>query len=198
MEPTFQTTFIPKRPTAPVSVETKPSGVLVLFSVLATIVFIASILLYGLLFFYKKQILSSIQTTDQSLTRQSETFDANLVVELNDINRRLRSAETLLSQHTVITPIFKSLQDITLKTIQYSTFSLQMPGPESPNVTVKMSGTADGYEAIALQSDMFSKNRFFKDPLFSNLNPDEKGNVDFQLSFLVDPSFVLYKTYINQ
>lgn len=198
MEPTFQTTFIPKRPIAPTSTSTKPSGMVTFFGFIATLVFVASILTYGILFFYKKQLSSTIVTTNESLTRQSQTFDSNIVVELDDINRRLRSAEMLLDKHTVVTPLFKALEEITLKTVRFTNFSLQLPTTEQPNMTVKMSGVAQGYEAIALQSDTFSRNRFLKDPVFSNLTPDQKGNVDFELTFFVDPSFILYKTYSTQ
>src|SRR5574343_240887 len=195
MEPTFQTTFIPKKPAQPVVKTTKPSGSTTFFGVIATLVFVVSLSAYGILYFYKKQIQSSISTTTQSLERQSENFDSNIVIELDDINRRLQSAELLLKNHTVVTPLFKSLEEITLKTVRFTNFTFQMPTPESKDVIVKMSGVAQDYDAIALQSDMFSKNRFLKDPVFSNLVPDAKGFISFELAFSVDPSFLLYKTY---
>ncbi|OGI71801.1 hypothetical protein A3J61_02250 [Candidatus Nomurabacteria bacterium RIFCSPHIGHO2_02_FULL_38_15] len=198
MEPTFQTTFIPKRPMAPISNKTAPSGWVTFLGLIATLVFIASVVAYGILFLYRQQLSGNIVNTNASLTRQSETFDSNIVVELDDVNRRLQSAETLLENHTIITPLFKSLEEITLKTVRFTNFTLQMPTGERASTLVKMSGVAQGYDVIALQSDTFSRNRFFKDPLFSNLVPDQKGNVSFELSFLVDPSFVLYKTYAGQ
>lgn len=197
MEPTFQTTFIPKRPVAPVSNKTKPSGLIIFVRFLSTLIFIASIAAYGILYFYRGQLSGSIETTSQGLERQSQTFDANIIGELNDINRRLRSAEKLLESHTVISPVFKSLEEITLKSVTYKNFNLQI-SQETKNIAVKIAGTAKGYDIIAIQSDMFSKNRFFQDPVFSNLTPDGKGNIDFSLTFLVDPTFVLYKTYANQ
>lgn len=198
MEPTFQTTFIPKRPVAPITTSTKSSVLVTFFGFITTIVFIASVVAYGILFLYKKQLSSTINVTSESLTRQSQTFDSNIVLELDDVNRRLQSAETLLENHTVITPLFKSLEEITLKTVRFTSFNLQMPTAERNTTIVKMSGVAEGYDTIALQSDTFSRNRFFKDPIFSNLVPDQKGNVSFDLTFLVDPTFVLYKTYAVQ
>src|SRR3989344_3631977 len=177
MEPTFQTTFIPKRPMAPISNKTAPSGWVTFLGLIATLVFIASVVAYGILFLYRQQLSCNIVNTNASLTRQSETFDENI---------------------TIILPLFKSLEEITLKTVRFTNFTLQMPTGERASALVKMSGVAQGYDVIALQSDTFSRNRFFKDPLFSNLVPDQKGNVSFELSFLVDPSFVLYKTYAGQ
>ena len=56
-----------------------------------------------------------------------------------------------------------------------------------------MSGQAVGYRSVALQSDLFAKNKYFLDPVFSNLSLDEKGNVLFDLDFSVDLNFVNYK-----
>jgi hypothetical protein len=46
---------------------------------------------------------------------------------------------------------------------------------------------------VALQSDLFAQNKNLIDPVFSNLTLDDKGNVDFDLEFSVDPSFINYK-----
>jgi hypothetical protein len=198
MEPTFQTTFIPKKPVAPVATETKPAGAVTFFGIIATLVFLASIVSYGIFYIYKKQISASIESSSTSLERQSQSFDSNIVLELTDINRRLLSAEKLLSEHVVVSPLFTSLQDITLKTVRFTNFSFQNQVGDTKDIIVKMSGVAQSYDAIALQSDMFSKNRFLKDPVFSNLVPDQKGNISFDLTFFVDPSFLLYKTYATQ
>ena len=198
MEPTFQTTFIPKRSVAPVTTQTKPAGWVSLFGFLATIVFIGAIVAYGVLFFYKKQLATTIADSQIGLTRQSETFDSGLVLELNDVNRRLQAADMLLERHTVITPLFKSLEDITLKSVRFTNFFFFFPSDEHPDTTVKMTGVAQGYDMVALQLDTFSRNRFLKDPIFSNLVTDQKGDINFDLMFTVDPSFVLYKTYANQ
>ena len=54
-----------------------------------------------------------------------------------------------------------------------------------------------GYRSIALQSDLFSKNKNFIDPIFSNLSLDDKGNVLFDLGFSVDMNFLAYKQVIK-
>ena len=61
---------------------------------------------------------------------------------------------------------------------------------------VKTSGIAVGYKSVALQSDLFTKNKNLIDPVFSNLSLDNSGNVVFDLEFSVDPSLVNYKTML--
>ena len=61
-------------------------------------------------------------------------------------------------------------------------------------------GKNTGYTAIALQSDLFSSDKYKKyiiDPVFSNLSLDDKGNVLFDLEFSVDPTFIDYKQMLK-
>ena len=88
----------------------------------------------------------------------------------------------------------------TIKTIRYTKFSYDLGTDKSAKVVVKMSGQASwtlGYKAIALQSDIFTQNKYFIDPIFSNLSPDKKGNILFDLEFSVDPDFVDYNKVIK-
>ena len=52
---------------------------------------------------------------------------------------------------------------------------------------------ATGYRALALQSDLFDQDKYFINPIFSNLTLDSSGNVLFDLDFSVPYSFVNYK-----
>ena len=61
-----------------------------------------------------------------------------------------------------------------------------------------MKGVADGYLSIALQADLFGKNKNLIDPVFSNLALDDKGNVIFNLTFSVDKNFVNYKQVLKK
>jgi hypothetical protein len=80
-----------------------------------------------------------------------------------------------------------------MKTVRYTDFSYELGTEKNASVKVKMSGQAIGYRSIALQSDLFAKNKNFIDPVFSNLTLDANGSVLFDLEFSVDPSFVNYK-----
>src|SRR3989338_7837824 len=80
-----------------------------------------------------------------------------------------------------------------MKKVRYTKFSYIFGDEKNAKVNVKMSGQAIGYRSIALQSDLFTKNKHFVDPVFSNLALDNSGNVLFDLDFSVDPSFIDYK-----
>ncbi len=84
-----------------------------------------------------------------------------------------------------------------MKTVRFTKFDYSLGADNNSKVLVKMSGVAEGYRAIALQSDLFSKNKFFINPVFSNLALDSQGNVAFDLEFFVDSNFVNYKNILE-
>ena len=109
------------------------------------------------------------------------------------LDKRLQAASIILSKHIVVTPIFNELEQMTMKSVRFTKFSYDIGTEADPAITVQMSGVAIGYRSVALQSDLFSQDKNFIDPIFSNLTLDSTGNVDFDLQFSVDPSFVNYK-----
>ena len=80
-----------------------------------------------------------------------------------------------------------------MKTVRFTRFNYSLEADRNAKIDVKMSGLATGYRSVALQSDLFAKNKFLIDPVFSNLSLDNNGNVIFDLEFSVDPSFIDYQ-----
>lgn len=196
MEPNFQTSFIPKKPLTEERVSAAPRVSIVGF--LATIIFIVSLVAAGVVYFYKFTLAKSIDTMDAELSQIQKNFDRSLVDEMQRLDKRINAANTLLAGHIMISPIFRSLQDLTLKSIGYTKFSYALssndPTGKTRKIDVIMSGKAKRYDSIALQSDELVKNKYIKDPIFSNLVLDEiRGIVTFDLSFAVDQTFVNYE-----
>ena len=135
----------------------------------------------------------NITQKENELNLAKNRFEPSKITELQVLDKRLRASTEILSNHVVITPIFEALQAITMKTVRYTKFGYTLGEEKKSNVVIKMSGVAVGYRSIALQPDLFAKDKNLIEPIFSNLTLDEKGNVLFELEFSVDPSFVNYK-----
>ncbi len=191
MEPNFQTSFIPKKPivneraTSP-----RPVGIFLVASlfILVTVI-VATVGLY----FYKGIVAKNIADMENTLTLAKNRFEPSKIAELQVLDKRLNASTEILSKHITVTPIFVSLQDLTMKSVRYTKFSYTLSDDQNATVDVKMSGIAIGYRSIALQSDLFTQNKNLIDPVFSNLTLDNSGNVLFDLEFSVDPNFVNYK-----
>ena len=195
MEQNFQTSFIPKKPLVEEKVVTShPIG---FFTIIAIFIFFSIALASGGFYFYKQFLNKQVDSMTKQLDIVKNRFEPSQIARLKELNKRLDGATSVLSKHIAISPIFQSLQDLTLKTIRYTKFSYSIEDMPSSNIKVKMSGQAIGYKSIALQADFFNKNKDIIDPVFSNLSLDNKGNVVFDLEFSINPSFVNYEKLIK-
>lgn len=194
MEQNFQTSFIPKKPIIENRVSS-PRGMGLLTMIAMFLLFTVVVISVGL-FIYKGILTKSITDKQATLNTAKSRFEPEKISQLSLLDRRLKASNEILSKHIVVTPIFQALQAITMKTVRYTKFTYELGTDKDPKVTVQMSGIAVGYESVALQSDLFTKNKNIIDPVFSNLTLDDKGNVLFDLQFSVDPSFVNYKQMI--
>ncbi len=197
MEPTFQTTFIPKKPLVETSNNQQNGGVSILV-LLATILLVVSVALAGGMYVYRSTVDAKVIDMQKQLEQSSVSFDADLAFTIEDTNRRLSVAQEILGNHVSFSPLLVTLGESTLKTIRYTKFNAEQTVGAGALVTIKISGVAKSYDAIALQSDMFAKNRFIRDPIFSNLVPTIDGNIGFDLSFTVDPSYMKYSNHITK
>lgn len=194
MDQNFQTSFIPKKPMVKERVaSSQPIGILLIISLF---ILFTVLLATGGLYLYKTNLTKSITDMENNLNLAKNRFEPSKIIELQVLDRRLKASSDILSKHISVTPIFKALEDITMKTIRFTKFTYDLGDGEGASVKIKMSGVAIGYRSVALQSDLFAKNKNLIDPVFSNLTLDNSGNVLFDLEFSVDPSFVNYKQTI--
>ena len=146
-------------------------------------------------YLYKNYLMKSITKMESDLNLAKNRFEPVKINQLKLLDERLQSSSDILTKHIAISPIFEALQVITMKTIRYTKFSYDFG--DKNKILVKISGQAIGYRSVALQAELFSKNKNLIDPSFSNLSLDDKGNVLFDLEFSVDQSFVDYKQMLK-
>jgi len=190
MEPKFQTSFIPKKSLYD-STSTRPKASrMSLLTLLAVIVFLLSLALAGGAFVYGKFTSINIDRKAKELEEAKAAFNPELINELSRLSKKMSVAEDLLNSHISASEIFEALSAATLKSVKFEDFTYNYT-PEK--ITLSMRGESGGFSSIALQSDLFGKSKVIKKPVFSNLNLDEKGNVEFLFTAEVDPAMILYK-----
>ena len=199
MDQNFQTSFIPKKPM--VEKRVTSSTPISFFTVISIFIFFAMVLGTGGLYIYRESLKKNITTINNSLILDQKGFEADAISGLQTLGKRLTSANTILSNHIEVSPVFKVLQDLTLKSIRYTKFSYSIG--DKNQINISMSGQSvgysanTGYKAIALQSDIFATSKDMIDPVFSNLSLNDKGDVLFDLQFSVNSSFVNYKNNLS-
>ncbi len=195
MEQDFQTSFIPKKPMIDDrAVAPRPVGLLTIASIF---ILFTMLVVTGGLYFYNGVVQSSITQKENDLNLAKNRFEPAKIAQLKELDKRLKAADQVLSRHIAVSPIFQALEKITMKSVRFTKFGYTLSSDPIPKVMVVMSGQAIGYRSIALQSDLFTQNKYLIDPVFSNLSLDEKGNVLFDLTFAVDPNFIDYQQMLK-
>ncbi len=194
MDTKFQTSFIPKKSLT--NEQTRPhSDSVSIFLIISIIVFVLALATAGGVFAYKKILIKSIADMNVSLVAARNSFEPTFIDNANALNKRIEAAKKLLNSHTVVTPIFDFLENDTLATVKFDTFSYDLR--DNGTSFLVISGQAKNFSSIALQSDIFGKEKFIKNPVFSDLNPDQNGNIVFKFNSSLDPTFVSYKNSLK-
>jgi hypothetical protein len=190
MENSFQTSFIPKKLISSNISDKEPRN---FFSLIAIFILIISVLLSAGLYVYKIYLTKQEATLSDSLTKTRDSFEKATIDELELFDKRTQSAEKILNNHVVLSPMFALLGDITIPAIQYTSFT--QGTDDILGYAVNIKGVALDYRSIALQADMFNtaKGSSFKNVLFSDLTKDKNNNITFNLKFNVDPSLLSYE-----
>lgn len=157
----------------------------------AIIIFILTLSVAGGVFLYKKSLINKIKIIDTNLVKAKNSFDVELIERIKTLNRRIESSKKLLDAHTAVSPVFDLLENETLATIRFDSFTYELKDDGVPSI--RLSGQGKYFTSVALQSDIFGNDKAFKNPIFSDLNPDLIGNIVFKFSANIDPKVVSYK-----
>lgn len=186
--------FIPKKDTSLVEDKKKFSKTIDIYLLVSSIIFFATIISSLGVFLYKGYLNSQIEDSIIILERERGSLDTDSIKILSKLDKRIKVSEKLLDSHVDMIGFFEILESSTLESIQFTSLDLSL---EDDMVDISMSGIADSYASIALQSDAFSKNSSFHNPIFSDLVITRTGDIDFSFSAQLDKSFVLYKNRLE-
>jgi len=193
MEPKFRTSFIPKKTLATTShVQKKGGGGLGIVTLGALIIAFGAVVLSVGVFFYQQVLEVSIARKIDTLERARAAFEPALIEELVRIDTRIEAAETILNRHITPSVLFETLEELTLKSVQFQDFHLTRISDDK--ISISMQGIAQDFRGVALQADIFGKSRLIREPIFSNLNLNQDGRAIFDVTAFIDLTFVNFTT----
>ena len=195
MEPKFQTSFIPKKPI----IAGQSSGFTVvrqtnIFSVIATILFLVTVLTSGALFLYKTFLQGQITDADKKINVARSAFQPEKIKDLLEFNSRVVVSKRLLTGHVVVSRFLHLLEADTVKNIRLTGLEYKN---QSNAHTVTMKGEAKSYNALAQQQNIFSQNDFIKNSQFSDFTLGENGLITIHFSATLVPDLVSYKKAVE-
>jgi len=186
--PEDKLSFIPQKTFEPAFYKRRGPGIIIVFSFL---LFFISISAYGALFLYKNSLNKEVNVLTDSLERAKAAFELSLINEVNQTSEKIDYSKKLLEQHVSLVSIFDFLEKNTLKDIRFKSFKYSIVKDENP--TVLLEGAAKNYSTIAVQENIFEKDKNIKGVLFSGLSLGEKGMINFAVKLIFDPSMLIYK-----
>lgn len=201
MENRLQTSFMPKRPIvgggpAPIRQKSPPSFLMII----GVLIFIFTLGLFGGLWWYEGSLVRSNEAKRLQIENEIRNFEPELTRELTVLKTRIDSGKQLLSNHIAFSSVLGLLETITAKSVRFS----EMTFTSSPDavtreskMTLALKGESDSYVSVAFQSDLFAKHENIRNPIFSDLNLNEKGFVGFAVKADIVPTSVLYKNTIS-
>lgn len=189
------TSFIPKKSLTVASRphQSKRSSIGIIF-LLTLIIFIGAIALAIGVFLYHQFLLKSVEQKSASLERARAAFEPALIVEIGRLDTRIDSAQDILNNHKAASALFDLLEELTLKSVSFENLDYKID--EGGRISISMRGRSFSFNSVALQSDIFGKNEFIQEPIFSNLNLDNRGGVIFNVTAFIDSRLISYENAI--
>jgi hypothetical protein len=185
------TSFIPKESLVSERVTKQTSkNPLIFINIVAGGILLAAVVASVGIFLLKTYTVQSIESKKVSLDRQRAAFEPATIEALLRLDKRINASSGLLKSHVALSLLFDDLEARTNTNVRYKNFKYEPGG--SGRFLISMSGTAKSFNAVALQSDSFGKSTIIKDPIFSNLNLDQNGDVIFDFTGVIDTSRVSY------
>ncbi|MFH1170137.1 MAG: hypothetical protein V1704_01085 [Candidatus Vogelbacteria bacterium] len=196
MEKDIQTSFIPKQA---LSRDARPTQSIGLFLLISLVVLIVALLFLGGAYAWRFKLTDDINRpcpSDSgnelagcgllpSLEIRRQTLREDLISDFELLDKKLHLAGEIINQHTTLLPVLSFIEGETLKSIKYTSFS-------QTGADLNLNGVAKSYEGVALQSIELSKNPLIQNFVFSGVNADQQGNVNFALKVTLDPSLFSY------
>ncbi|KKW24064.1 MAG: hypothetical protein UY68_C0014G0008 [Parcubacteria group bacterium GW2011_GWF2_52_12] len=187
------TSFIPKAPA--METLTRRTTSMSILLVVSVIIFLVSAGAYVGALVYHRILYKEINDEcagntcgfKAALIRAQSEVRMDLVEDIKRMERKIDLAEQIVHGHTSLVPIFKRLEQTTVRSVQYASFSFGREG-------VTVSGKAKDYDAVAQQQDLYQKE--LKGALtsytLSDFTEEEKGGVTFKAMLVFNPEIIKY------
>lgn len=203
METKFQTSFIPKKPIVPTNVSGGNKPTISIILTLGVLVFLASILLAGGSYLYKRTLITSQDKYKKELAKKEKQFNIDLIEKLKKANTRIDTATRILDNHLAVSQIFNIISQFTIEKVRFMSMDVTTPVNASEGVKIDMRGYGTNLSSVAFQSDVFAKlekyglRKIVKNPIMSEPNFDAGGTVSFGFSAIIDPDSISYTKSVS-
>ncbi len=204
--------FIPKKSIAKTKRRRRPFN---LFLFLSFVIFFLTLGAYGGALYFERTIDNRLSIKNSELEEVKNRLDPENVIErARELDVKIKSVNTLLGDHRALSPLFDTLEEITLASVYFTKLDFSEGVDEGVNTPViragqqtsvtpagglriSMNGVAPSYSSLALQLDALRVEPSFKGIELLGMNLDTKGSILFSVDMVIDTKLVSYTNTLS-
>ncbi|MEX0931622.1 MAG: hypothetical protein WDZ88_02620 [Candidatus Paceibacterota bacterium] len=192
-----QVSFIPKKPLVNKGYSLAPRKKKIsLLNALGAVMMLCTALSFGGLYFWQTQAEAKTEQLRISLSKSREQIDDAAFTEYLKVDRQIKTAEKLLSTHTVSTDLFEIINSITVQRIQLLGFNFSVTPAGAPVVLV--SGGSPSFGVLYRQVQTYMEHESIINTTIVSAELTEIGNVVFDIELTFEPVVGQYKTQFEE
>lgn len=155
-----------------------------IFFRIVLVFFVVSVAILSGLFIYKSILESNLKKGKDALDVLELQFSLETIERHEEVANAISASKKLLDGHLKQSSIFTFLEENTLPSVSYGSFSFS-----ENDHKVGLLGEAPSYQAVAQQASIFEQLDKVSSATFANLSLSSKGTVTFTLTVLLKDSF---------
>lgn len=170
------------------------------FGLIATIIFILSLLGAVGVFLYKNYLGEQLQAARQGLSAVDDQETAKKIAEVRRYDEKLRAAEQLLKNHISPVLVFEEIEESTKVTVQFTSLEFVYdPGFEA---TLTLTGDTQEFSSVALQKMQILEDEVFSEFVLQDIATAKGGEradgraippgVTFSVTGVFKPEHIAY------
>ncbi|MFA5386346.1 MAG: hypothetical protein WC297_01650 [Candidatus Paceibacterota bacterium] len=132
------------------------------------------VIVLGIKFGYEPYLNKKTQTLDAQITSLNQSLNQGQVDEFIKFYSQIADINILTKKHIFGSNALKFLEETSLKTLTYTSLSL-----DSARKELKLSGVVPTYEALAQQLEIFRQNELVENVSFKNSSKSDQGGINF-------------------
>lgn len=148
--------------------------------IIVLILFVASILIYGGLFFYNKSLESNLYELQQEIKIVDEQRDIEFEKELIPLEKTLKDLKTILKDHLFWSDLLIKFEGLVVPQVTFLDFSGGLD--ESGSINLDLNGRTLAYTYLAKQMVSFANENLISDVELSVIKLGTEGGIEFEIS----------------
>lgn len=158
-----------------------------IFLYFSLVFFLASVSSYFVFDYYAKKYSKNIEEIKMNIEQKGTAEEKKREEYILEKQETIKDFSKLLDEHKFVSSFFTNFESWCHPRVWFSRVNLNVA-----DLTVGLSGQTDNFETLGQQILVFRNNKFIKGIDLSNIQMNDEGKIDFNLSVVFDGQVLSY------